>query len=406
VTGTTDIEGLLRAAAPPALGVLVRRFGDFADCEDAVQEALIAASSQWPAQGVPDNPIGWVVHVASRRITDQRRAEGSRRRREATAAALEPPPAPPIPDGDDTLLLMLMCCHPALSPAAAIPLALRSVAGLSTAEIARAFLVPEATMAQRISRAKQRVRAAPAPFAPPDRQEFDDRLRSVMHMLYLAFDEGYLATAGTELERPDLSAEAIRLTRSVHAAMPGDPEVTGLLALMLLNHARRDARVDAEGDIVPLDEQDRSLWDRALIAEGGDLIAGAWRHGAVGPYQVQAAIAAVHDQAPCAEDTDWREIVALYGLLERMTANPMVSLNRAIATAMADGPAAGLAMLQALAQQLDGHHRYHSTRAHLLEMAGEPDDAGAEYDVAAARTASLPEQRYLIRRAARLRASP
>jgi RNA polymerase sigma factor (sigma-70 family) len=402
VSRPPSIEDLLRESAPQVLGAVVRRFGDFADSEDAVQEALVAASTQWPAQGTPDNPVGWLIHVASRRMTDRLRSEQARRGREELAAAQEPPDPEPVPDHDDTLALMFMCCHPALTPASAIALTLRAVGGLTTAEIATAFLVPEATMAQRISRAKQSIKASDIPFRMPAGSEWAGRLRSVLHVLYLIFNEGYVTSSGPELARSELSAEAIRLTRTVHLALPDEPEVAGLLALMLLTEARRPARTDANGGLIPLADQDRTRWDRDLIAEGVALVVDAWGKGSVGEYQVQAAIAAAHDQAARQEETDWREILGLYGLLERMTHNPMVSLNRAIAAAMVDGPAAGLALLQPLEEPLAGHHRLHAVRAHLLEMAGEVEAAVADYRTAARRTASLPEQRYLLVRAARL----
>jgi RNA polymerase sigma factor (sigma-70 family) len=402
VSRPPSIEDLLREAAPQVLGAVVRRFGDFADSEDAVQEALVAASTQWPAQGTPDNPVGWLIHVASRRMTDQLRSEQARRGREELAAAQEPPDPEPVPDRDDTLALMFMCCHPALTPASAIALTLRAVGGLTTAEIATAFLVPEATMAQRISRAKQSIKASEVPFRMPARSEWAGRLRSVLHVLYLIFNEGYVTSSGPELARSELSAEAIRLTRTVRLALPDEPEVAGLLALMLLTEARRPARTDANGGLIPLADQDRTRWDRDLIAEGVALVVDAWGKGSVGEYQVQAAIAAAHDQVPRQEETDWREILGLYGLLERMTHNPMVSLNRAIAAAMVDGPAAGLALLKPLEEPLAGHHRLHAVRAHLLEMSGEVEAAVADYQTAARRTASLPEQRYLLVQAARL----
>jgi RNA polymerase sigma factor (sigma-70 family) len=401
------VEDLLREAAPQVLGAVVRRFRDFAEAEDAVQEALLAAAQQWPAQGVPESPVGWLIHVASRRMVDRIRAESARREREEAVAALEPADPPQADaDADDTLLLMVLCCDPALTPASAIALALRAVGGLTTTEIAAAFLVPEATMAQRISRAKQALKRAGTPFGMPSRDEWPARLRSVLHVLYLMFNEGYVASSGRELARADLSAEAIRLTRPLRAALPGEPEVAGLLALMLLTEARRQARTDEHGALVPLDEQDRARWDQALIAEGTALVADALAQGRVGEYQLQAAIAAVHDRAPTAQDTDWRQILMLYGLLEQITGNPMVSLNRAIAAAMADGPAAGLALLEPLAEPLTGHHRLHAARGHLLELAGDAAGAIAEYDAAAARTTSAPEQQYLLRRAARLRGAP
>jgi RNA polymerase sigma factor (sigma-70 family) len=403
VSRSPDIEGLLREAAPRALAALVRRFGDFADSEDAVQEALIEAAQQWPARGMPESPAGWLVHVASRRMTDRIRSEEARRRRETEVALREPSDPQAAPEQDDTLALIFMCCHPQLTPASAIALTLRAAGGLTTAEIASAFLVPEATMAQRISRAKQSVKASGMPFQMPVGAERAERLRSVLHVLYLIFNEGYVSSAGPALARGELSGEAIRLTRAVRLALPEDPEVAGLLALMLLSEARRPARTDANGGLVPLVEQDRTLWDADLIGEGVALIGEAWGQGSIGEYQLQAAIAAVHDQAARPADTDWREVLALYGLLERMTQNPMVTLNRAIAAAMVDGPDAGLVTLEPLEESLAGHHRLHAVRAHLLEMAGEPAAAIAEYEAAANRTASLPEQHYLLTKAARLR---
>ena len=408
--GRDDSEALLRAAAPQALAALARRCGDFADAEDAMQEAMLEASSQWPAQGPPQNPVGWLVHVASRRLGDRSRSESARRRREELAAAQEPPPAAEgtaevAPGADDSLALIFMCCHPALSPASAIALTLRAVGGLSTAEIAAAFLVPEATMAQRISRAKQTIKSAGARFEMPAGEEREQRLRAVLHVLYLIFNEGYLSSGGNELARVELSAEAIRLTRSLHATLPDDPEVTGLLALMLLTEARRDARGGANGSLVPLAEQDRSDWDAELIAEGVALIGAAWARGAIGEYQLQAAIAATHDQAPSHEGTDWREVLALYGLLERVSQNPMVSLNRAIAAAMVDGPEAGLSLLEPLRDALGDHHRLLAARAHMLEMSGSDVAAAEEYAAAARLTNSLPERHYLQTRGARLRAA-
>jgi RNA polymerase sigma factor (sigma-70 family) len=397
----TEIEDLLRDAAPRVLAAVVRRFGDFADSEDAVQEAMVAASTQWPAQGTPESPVGWLIHVASRRMTDRIRNETARRRREDEVAAdrVEPEAGP---EYDDTLILMLMCCHPALTPASEIALTLRAVGGLSTTEIASAFFVPEATMAQRISRAKQSIKASPEPFRMPAEEERAQRLRSVLRVIYLIFNEGYVASSGDELARAELSGEALRLARIAGLALPEDPEVAGLLALMLLTDSRRAARARANGELIPLAEQDRSLWDRGLIDEGLTLIAAALERGAVGEYQLQAAIAAEHTRARRAENTDWREILALYGLLERITGNPMVALNRAIAAAMVDGPEVGLALLEDLDEPLAGHHRLHATRAHLLEQSGETDRAIDEYRLAAERTNSLPEQRYLTAQAARL----
>jgi RNA polymerase sigma factor (sigma-70 family) len=406
-----SLEDLLRELAPQVLGVLMRRFRDFAAAEDAVQEALVAAALQWPGEGRPDSPRGWLIQVAMRRLTDHLRSEEARRRREdEVGAALEREQDQTAEvlaladDGDDSLILLFMCCHPALTPPSAIALTLRAVGGLTTAEIASAFLVPEATMAQRISRAKQTVKASGVGFQMPTPAERAQRLQAVLHVLYLMFNEGYTSSGGPSLQRTELSSEAIRLTRGVHRQLPGDCEVAGLLALMLLTDARRLARSTPEGDLIPLAEQDRGQWDQAAIAEGVALVTGALSRGAIGPYQLQAAIAAIHDEAARPEDTDWPQILALYGLLERMSDNPMVMLNRAIAVAMVHGPPAGLALLDALDRdgRLAGHHRVHAVRAHLHEMAGDHQAAITHYRAAAARTTSLPEQRYLIARAARL----
>jgi RNA polymerase sigma factor (sigma-70 family) len=406
-------EHLLRDLAPQVLGAVIRRFGDFSAAEDAVQEALIAAARQWPLEGVPDNPRGWLIHVAARRMTDHIRAELARRRREAFVVMQAPPEQQLAPaadeaaalDQDDTLILLFMCCHPALSRSSAIALTLRAVGGLTTAEIAGAFLVPEATMAQRISRAKQRVRSSGVAFRLPGSDERVERLGALLHVLYLIFNEGYATSSGPELQRTDLSNEAIRLARLVRNQMPDDGEVAGLLALMLLTDARRQARTGLEGELIPLAQQDRSLWNREAIAEGVELVTWALSRGSIGTYQLQAAIAAVHDESPRAEDTDWPQILALYGLLERMSENPMVTLNHAIALAMVQGPEAGLRRLETLDTdpRLAGHHRLDAVRAHLLEMAGDRDGAIAHYLEAAARTASIPERNYLNTRAARLR---
>jgi RNA polymerase sigma factor (sigma-70 family) len=406
------LDDLLRRLAPEVLGALVRRYGHFEASEDAVQEALLAAARQWPERGLPESPRGWLVTVASRRLTDQLRSDSARRRREGATAALVPPDAQiaPAPDDqeaaarDDTLTLLFMCCHPGLSAASQIALTLRAVGGLTTAEIARAFLVPEPTMAQRISRAKQRIRAAGASFSLPPEPERAERLRVVLHVLYLIFNEGYTASSGPELQRSELTREAIRLARAVHRLLPDEDEVAGLLALMLLTDARRPARTGPDGGLVPLAEQDRDLWDRDAIREGIALVSDALPAGPVGPYQLQAAIAAVHDEAPTAEDTDWAQIVGLYDLLERVAPNPMVSLNHAVAVAMTNGPQAGLDLLQALDadDRMVGHHRVDAVRAHLLEMAGDVEAARVSYRRAARRTTSLREQRYLEARAARL----
>jgi RNA polymerase sigma factor (sigma-70 family) len=399
---SSPVEDLLHRLAPQVLGALVRRYGRFDACEDAVQEALLAAALQWPVEGEPDNPSGWLVTVASRRLADEVRSEQARRRREETVAS--EPPAGEALDEDDTLTLLFMCCHPALSPPSQLALTLRAVGGLTTAQIASAFLVPEATMAQRISRAKQSIRATGIGFAMPPEDERDERLRVVLHVLYLIFNEGYTATSGPDLQRSDLTREAIRLTREVRRLLPDDGEVAGLLALMLLTDARRAARTRPDGALVPLAKQDRSLWDRSLIDEGGGLIAETLARAPIGPYQVQAAIAAIHDEAPRAQDTDWPQILALYEVLERLSPNPMVTLNRAVAVAMVRGPQAGLDLLETLDDddRVAAHHRLEVVRGHLLEMAGDHEAAVASYRVAARRTTSIPERRYLEGRAARL----
>ena len=425
-----SVEALLRDLAPRVLGVLARRHPrDFDACEDAVQEALIAAARQWPDEGVPDDPRAWLVTVAGRRLTDAWRSESARRAREEGAAALEPPRAaddaftevaaltpaagPSVPAAsaaepdDDSLALLMLCCHPSLSGPSQVALTLRAVGGLSTAEIASAFLVPEPTMAQRISRAKVTIRGAGARFAmPPEGAARDAALRAVLQVLYLMFNEGYAASSGERLARAELTAEAVRLTRLLRAQLPGDGEVAGLLALMLLTDARRPARTTADGALVPLAEQDRSLWTAAEIDEGIALVTDALAHAPVGPYQVQAAIAAVHAEAPSGEETDWRQIVALYRLLmQLLPGNPMVSLNHAVAVAMADGPTAGLALLDDVAAALPTSHRPVAVRAHLLELAGDAPGALVAYEEAARRSTSLPERHYLDGRAARLRAA-
>jgi RNA polymerase sigma factor (sigma-70 family) len=398
------IEDLLRELTPQVLGALVRRHGQFEGCEDAVQEAVLAAAAQWPAEGVPDNPRGWLVTVASRRLNDQLRSDRARRRRESAAAAEVVPED--VPDTDDTLVLLFLCCHPALTAASQTALTLRAVGGLTTAEIARAFLVPEATMAARISRAKQHIKAAGSSFSLPEGPEREERLRVVLHVLYLIFNEGYTASSGRELHRADLAHEAIRLTRVVHAQLPEDGEVTGLLALMLLTHARREARTTAAGDLVPLGEQDRTKWDRGLTGEGTELVKASLAGPALGPYQLQAAIAATHADAATAEETNWPQVHALYLILERIAPNPMVTLNRAIALAETEGPLAGLALLATLDsdERMARHHRLLSVRAHLLEKAGDTAGAYEHYRRAAKSTASMAEQRYLESRASRLRA--
>ncbi|WP_112237344.1 RNA polymerase sigma factor [Kribbella monticola] len=404
------VEDLLRELAPQVLGFLARRHGQFDLCEDAVQEALLAAATQWPADGVPANPRGWLITVATRKLTDQFRSESARRKREDNLAAMAGPEefvapgadADQPPESDDTLTLLFLCCHPAVTPASQVALTLRAVGGLTTAEIAKAFMVPEATMAPRISRAKKSIKQAGSRFVLPPAEERAERLRVVLQVLYLIFNEGYTASSGPELQRVELTAEAIRLTRLLYQLLPDDGEVAGLLALMLLTDARRAARTRADGSLVPIDEQDRSLWLREPIDEGTALILRTLAHGEVGPYQLQAAIAAVHAEAPSAEETDWPQILALYQLLEKVAPNPMVTLNRAIALSQVKGPDAGLELLATIEDDrlITESHRLDAVRAHLLERAGRPAEAREHYLAAARRTTSLPEQRYLTAKAA------
>ena len=407
------LEHLLRELTPQVLGTVVRRFRDFAAAEDAVQEASLAAALQWPREGLPDNPRAWLTQVAFRRMADHIRSESARRHRESEVAHESAHAAAHTPEStaiqgasqeDDTLVLLFMCCHPALTPASAIALTLRAVGGLTTAEIAHAFLVPEATMAQRISRAKQSIKNSGIPFQLPTTEERAQRLRAVLHVLYLIFNEGYTSSVGPNLRRGDLSHEAIRLTRIVHQLQPGDTEVAGLLALMLLTDARRLARTSAAGELIPLTQQDRALWDRQQIAEGVALISATLPKGSIGPYQLQAAIAAVHDEAARADDTDWPQILALYDLLRRMSDNPMITLNHAIAAAMVHGATKGLELLDALKAdaRIANHHRLDAVRAHLLELAGDLRGAITHYRAAAGKTGSLPERNYLLTQAARL----
>jgi RNA polymerase sigma factor (sigma-70 family) len=394
------VEDLLRELAPQVLGILARRYGRFDACEDAVQEALLAAAQQWPADGVPASPRSWLVTVASRRLVDEWRSEGARQRREETVAALEVEPGP-TEDSDDTLTLLLLCCHPTLSVPSQLALTLRAVGGLTTAQIAAAFLVPETTMAQRISRAKQSIRGDR--FVPPPAAELPERLRVVLHVLYLVFNEGYSASSGGQAQRADLTAEAVRLGRLVRSLVPQDVEVAGLLALMLLTEARRPARM-SDGLLVPLAEQDRSRWDLDLIEEGVALISRTMGRGPIGPYQLQAAIAALHDEARSDADTDWPQILALYDVLRRVSPGPVVTLNRAVAVARVHGPLAGLAELGTLDEddRMTRGHRLDAVRAHLLELAGDRPAAIAAYRRAARRAASTAEQHYLSLRAARL----
>jgi RNA polymerase sigma factor (sigma-70 family) len=404
LTTQPAIEDLLRELAPQVLGTLVRRHSQFDACEDAVQEALLAAANQWAAHGIPDNPRSWLLTVASRRLIDTWRSEASRQHREEAAAVLEIAARGPASDTDDTLALVFLCCHPSLSVPSQLALTLRAVGGLTTAEIARAFMVPEATMAQRISRAKERIKATGMRFELPPEAERPDRLRVVMQVLYLVFNEGYTTSSGATLQRADLTTEAIRLTRMLHQLMPEEGEVAGLLALMLLTDARRAARTDEDGWLVQLDDQRRELWNSAQISEGIELLTRTLGKAPVGPYQLQAAIAAVHDEARTAEETDWPQILALYEVLEQVSPGPVVTLNRAVAVARVHGPRAGLALVGTLDgdERMAHNHRLEAVRAHLLERAGDIDAARKSYELAARMTASLPERRYLALRAARL----
>ncbi|HEY7286525.1 MAG TPA: sigma-70 family RNA polymerase sigma factor [Vicinamibacterales bacterium] len=406
------LEQLLRELTPLVVGAITRRFGDFAAAEDATQEALIAAATQWPRDGVPDNPRGWLIQVAARRMTDHIRSESARRKREEASAAIEAGPAPAADramssDHDDTLILLFMCCHPALTRSSAVALMLRAVGGLTTAEIARGYLVPEPTMAQRISRAKQSIRTSNVPFDLPSERDRVERLGAVLHVLYLIFNEGYASTSGPTLQRVGLSSEAIRLARALRDLLPEDGEVAGLLALMLLTDARRAARTTKDGELVPLDEQDRSLWDRDQIREGVDLLSSALAKGIVGVYQLQAAIAAIHDEAACAGDTDWKQIAALYGLMRRMSDNPMVALNHAVAVAMVEGPEAGLLLLDAVGRdaRIANHFRLDTVRGHLHERAGRRERAVEHFRAAAEKTTSMQERNYLLKKAAMLAAA-
>ena len=402
------IGELLQKLTPQVLGLVVRRFRDFDAAEDAVQEASMAAVMQWPRDGVPDNPRAWLTQVAFHKMADRIRSESARRRRETElaeeAAQVSESGFEAAPQEDDVLVLLFMCCHPALTSSSAIALTLRAVGGLTTAEIATAFLVPEATMAQRISRAKRTIKASGLPFQMPSVEERGVRLRSVLHVLYLIFNEGYTTTSGPRLRRADLSQEGIRLTRLALRLQPENPEMAGLLALMLLTDARRNARTGPNDELIPLAQQNRALWDREQIAEGVALLSAALPKGSVGPYQLQAAIAAVHDEAERPEDTDWPQILALYELLKRMSDNPMVILNHAIAAAMVHGPPQGLSLLDALQrdQRMAEHYRMDAVRAHLLEMAGDSHAAATYYRAAAAKTANLAERHYLLMQAARV----
>jgi RNA polymerase sigma factor (sigma-70 family) len=410
-----DAERALRDLAPRVLGAVMRRCRDFAAAEDAVQDALLEAIADWPARGVPDNPAGWLFQVAWRKLADRLRSDRAREQREAVVAAAANEAASPPPDfessmgepDDDTLVLFFTCCHPALTAPSAIALTLRAVGGLTTAEIASAFMVPEPTMGQRISRAKQTIQSSGIPFELPEAWEREARLSAVMHVLYLVFNEGHTTTSGEKLVRVELAAEAIRLARALCRVQPECAEAAGLLSLMLLTDARRPARTGPAGELIPLEDQDRTRWDRAAIEEGTALLTATIRRGAVGSYQIQAAIAALHDAAPSTEATDWPQIVALYGLLRRMTDNPMVALGHAIASSMVEGPAAGLALVEAVASdpRIANHHRLDAVRAHLHEKAGDHAAAVRHYLAAAGRTASLPEKHYLLGRAARLQSA-
>ncbi len=403
----TTLDDRLRDLVPKTLAMLVRRFGDFAACEDAVQEALLAAATQWRREGIPENPQGWLLTVAARRRIELYRNEVARRRREERVALLDVADHQPTSETDDGLTLLFLCCHPSLTIPSQVALTLRAVGGLTTAEIARGFLVPEATIAQRISRAKQRIKASGVQFELPPAPERSDRMRAVLRVLYLIFNEGHTASAGPILFRKDLTAEAIRLTRQLREQLPEDGEVAGLLALMLLTDARRASRVTSDGALVPLAEQDRAQWDHLLIAEGVALITASLATTRVGPYQLQAAIAAVHAEARRAEDTDWPQILGLYELLHRAEPGPMVTLNRLVALAMVRGPRAALEQLEVANADpaLAAHHRIDAVRAHLLELAGETVAARDHYLRAARRTLSVPEQRYLRARAERLERS-
>lgn len=404
MTDRAEIETLLRKLAPEVLGAMLRRHRNFHECEDTVQEALLAASLQWPDEGVPDNPRGWLLTVASRRRIESSRREAARRRREDVSADPQLDDDVSPTESDDTLKLLFLCCHPSLTPSSQVALTLRAVGGLTTSEIARAYMVPDATMGQRISRAKQRIRDSGGEFTMPAGEEMEGRLAVVLHVLYLIFNEGYTASSGAALQRPDLTGEAIRLTRQLHELLTDHGEVSGLLALMLLTDARRAARTRPDGSLVTLSEQERSLWDRASIAEGSSLVTDSLAHAVLGAYQLQAAIAAVHDEAPDYEDTDWHQILVLYELLEHISPGPMVTLNRIVAAAMVEGPDVGLRHLDAaiVDPALAGHHRVDVIRGHLLEMSGDPEGAVGAYRRAALRALSLPEQRYLEDRAARL----
>lgn len=408
MTRRSSAEDELRQIAPAVLGALLRRHGNLDLCEDAVQEALVEASADWTEKGIPERPRGWLFTVANRRLIDHVRRESARRKREERFMVGAPPaeflriPGEAVDlDRDDSLMLLFLCCHPALTPPSQIALTLRAIGGLSTQEIASAFLVPETTMAQRISRAKQRIQAAGGSFSMPPLDEVEERVSVVQHVLYLIFNEGYSTTAGPNINRTELTGEAIRLARHLRRLRPDDSETAGLLALMLLTEARRSARTTDSGDLVSLVDQDRGLWNRELINEGVALVTQALSNGPLGTYQLQAAIAAVHDEAGRADETDWPQVLGLYELLEQVAPNPMATLNRAVAVAMVQGPLAGLALMATLDgdSRVCNHHLMFAVRGYLLEMAGDAEAASAAYHSAARRTASLPERRYLGMRA-------
>jgi RNA polymerase sigma factor (sigma-70 family) len=392
---TSEIERLLRDAAPDALGVLLRRGEPFADAEDAVQDAVLVALDSWSTRGVPDRPVGWVVRVAQRRLIDQHHRDTARRRREALVASWSTLPGEPELSEDDSLALLFLCCHGSLTPSAAIPLTLRALGGLTTREIADALLLPEATIAQRISRAKASISRSDEPFRSPPPDLVDNRLPAVMQIIYLIFNEGHAATSGPRLNRTDLANEAIRLARQMHERLPDQPETAGLLALLLLTDARRPARISANGELIPLDQQDRRLWSRPMIVEGLSLLTAALAHHAMGEYQLQAAIAAVHDQAPSYDATNWTQLRALYNQLLLRSNNPLVRLNRAVAVAHTDGPEAAQIEIDALGELLADYHRYHATVGYLHELAGKQGAAQHAYETAASLATNEPERRYL-----------